>query len=55
MKKCCTFAGHSTAPDALKSELIAAVTDLIYNKGVTTFYVGNHGKFDALSAGTVRR
>jgi uncharacterized phage-like protein YoqJ len=52
--KSCTFAGHSTAPDTLKSELVAAVTDLIENKGVTTFYVGNHGRFDALSASAVR-
>ena len=52
--KSCTFAGHSTAPDTLKSELIAAVTDLIKNKSVTTFYVGNHGRFDALSASAVR-
>lgn len=27
---------------------------MIENKGVTTFYVGNHGRFDALSAGAVR-
>ena len=52
--KSCTFAGHSTAPDTLKSELIAAVTDLIKNKSVTTFYVGNHGRFDSLSASAVR-
>ena len=52
--KSCTFAGHSTAPDTLKSELVAAVTELIENKGVTTFYVGNHGRFDALSASAVR-
>ena len=52
--KCCTFAGHSNAPDTLKNELIAAVTDLIDNKGVTTFYVGNHGRFDAMSASAVR-
>lgn len=52
--KSCTFAGHSTAPETLKNELIAAVTDLIENQGVTTFYVGNHGRFDSLSASAVR-
>ncbi len=54
MSKCCTFAGHSTAPDTLKSELITVVTDLVDNKGVSTFYVGNHGRFDAMSASAVR-
>ncbi|MBQ6265445.1 MAG: DUF1273 domain-containing protein [Clostridia bacterium] len=54
MSKCCTFAGYSTTADTLKSELIVAVTDLIDNKGVSTFYVGNHGRFDALSASAFR-
>jgi len=52
--KCCTFAGHRTASDTLKNELIAVVFDLIENRGVTTFYVGNNGRFDALSVGAVR-
>ncbi len=54
MSKCCTFAGHGNAPDTLKSELITVVTNLVVNKGVNTFYIGNHGRFDALSASAVR-
>ena len=53
MEKCCTFAGHRTAPDTLKNELIKSVADLV-EQGVTTFYVGNNGNFDALSASAVR-
>lgn len=53
-KFCCTFAGHSTAPDCIKEELIDCIEDLVKNKNVTTFFVGNHGNFDAISASAVR-
>ncbi len=53
--KCCTFAGHSNAPESVKSELIKAVYDLIEKENVTTFYVGSHGNFDGMSASAVRK
>lgn len=53
-KKCCTFAGHRTAPYSVENELMPVLCDLIENKGVTAFYVGNHGAFDRICAGAVR-
>lgn len=52
--KCCTFAGHSNAPDSVKPELLKTISDLIEKENVTTFYVGSHGNFDGMSAGAVR-
>lgn len=54
-KKYCTFAGHSIISDDIEDCLFQAVCDLIENKSVTAFYVGNHGNFDGMSAGAVRR
>lgn len=42
----CTFFGHSDAPDTIKQALHDALVDLIENYGVSSFYVGNNGKFD---------
>lgn len=53
-KKSCTFAGHRTAPSSITNELKDAICKLIENCGVTTFYVGNNGSFDHLSAAAVR-
>lgn len=44
----CTFFGHRTAPEKVKSILLSALVDLIENNGVNIFYVGNHGGFDAM-------
>lgn len=43
-----TFFGHSRIPQAIKPLLIRTVVDLIVNKGVNEFYVGNHGAFDGM-------
>ncbi|MCQ2451103.1 MAG: hypothetical protein MJ080_03915 [Clostridia bacterium] len=44
----CTFFGHRTAPDSIRPLLHNTLIDLIENKGVHTFYVGNQGGFDFL-------
>ena len=42
----CAFIGHKDAPDSVLVSLREEVKKLI-EKGVSTFYVGNHGKFDS--------
>ena len=44
----CTFFGHRECPDSVKVKLREALTDLIVNHDVDTFYVGNQGRFDAI-------
>ncbi len=44
----CTFFGHRTAPDSIRPILHNTLIDLIENKGVDTFYVGNQGGFDSM-------
>ena len=50
MQKTCAFLGNSEIieTDALKSKIRQAITDLIKNKGVSTFYVGIKGQFETL-------
>ncbi len=42
----CTFFGHRDTPQQVNPILRAVLTDLIENKNVNMFYVGNHGNFD---------
>ncbi len=42
----CTFFGHANAPDEAISTLRLTLIDLIENKDVNLFYVGNNGNFD---------
>lgn len=44
----CTFFGHRDTPEAIEPILYATLVDLIENKNVDSFYVGNHGMFDSL-------
>lgn len=44
----CTFFGHRNAPKEIKPTLMSALIDLIENKNVLNFYVGNQGSFDQL-------
>ena len=44
----CTFFGHRDAPDAVRPLLREVLTDLIERQHVTSFYVGNQGRFDAM-------
>lgn len=50
----CTFFGHRDCPDSVEPELLAAIENLITEKNVRTFYVGNHGNFDRLTASLLR-
>lgn len=43
----CTFFGHSDCYGLDESVLKGAVEALIH-KGINTFYVGNHGRFDSM-------
>ncbi len=44
----CTFFGHANAPEELTSTLRLTLIDLIENKNVNLFYVGNNGNFDSM-------
>lgn len=44
----CTFFGHRAIPKNIENELQIVLIDLIKNKDVNLFYVGNNGDFDAL-------
>lgn len=45
----CTFFGHRDAPLSLRESLKSKITELILQRGVDLFYVGNHGQFDAMA------
>lgn len=42
----CTFFGHKDTPKEIEPILRSALVDLIENKNVLKFYVGNNGSFD---------
>lgn len=42
----CTFFGHKDTPKEIELTLKSTIIDLIKNKNVCNFYVGNHGNFD---------
>ena len=44
----CTFFGHRECPDSVKPVLRDAIVELITNRGVDLFYVGNQGRFDTI-------
>lgn len=46
--KACTFFGHRDAPDTLKSSIKEKISELIIERGVERFYIGNHGRFDSI-------
>ena len=43
-----TFFGHKDTPKEIEPTLWTTLVDLIENKNVTVFYVGNNGNFDAM-------
>ncbi len=45
----CTFFGHSNTPYTIKATLKTILIDLIENKKVNMFYVGNEGSFDRMA------
>ena len=44
----CTFFGHKDTPKETEPTLRSTLIDLIENKNVTVFYVGNNGNFDTM-------
>ncbi len=44
----CTFFGHKDAPSTIKENLMQTIIDLIENKNVDKFYVGNQGNYDRM-------
>ena len=50
----CTFFGHRDAPDTIKPILREKIIDLIENRGVELFYVGNQGAFARTAIGVLR-
>lgn len=50
----CGFCGHSDAPESLRIELKETIADLIREKNVHLFYVGNHGGFDRMVLGVLQ-
>ena len=45
----CTLFGHRDAPEKIKGNLKSILIDLIENKDVNLFYVGNNGAFDSMA------
>ena len=43
-----TFFGHKDTPKEIEATLRTTLIDLIENKNVTVFYVGNNGNFDTM-------
>ena len=50
----CTFFGHRDCPSSVKPKLRAVLIDLIENRSVDMFYVGNKGAFDRLVRSVLR-
>ena len=44
----CSFFGHKDTPKEIESTLRSTLIDLIENKNVKVFYVGNNGNFDTM-------
>ena len=44
----CIFFGHKDTPKEIEPTLRSTLIDLIENKNVTVFYVGNNGNFDTM-------
>ena len=51
----CTFFGHRDVPQPTAFILKKVLADLIQHKNITTFYVGNHGKFDFMVRDTLKK
>ena len=51
----CTFFGHRDCPETIKQKLREVLIDLMTNRGVDMFYVGNQGQFDAYVHNELRK
>ena len=50
----CCFFGHKDTPHSIRGQLEKTLIDLIENKGVDCFLVGNQGSFDAMAQGILK-
>ena len=50
----CTFFGNGNTPTKIKDQLKHILIDLIENKNVNMFYVGNNGNFDHMVRETLK-
>lgn len=50
----CTFFGHRDCPASIRSSLYAVLIRLIETEGVTSFFMGNQGAFDAAVQSVLR-
>ena len=50
----CTFFGHKDTPNKVEPVLRKILIDLIENKNVNEFYVGNNGRFDGMVKSVLR-
>ena len=55
MERSCFLIGHRDASSDIAGALEEAIWDHIRTKGVREFYVGNHGRFDAMAISILRR
>lgn len=53
MYSCCFF-GHRQIRTSITKELKTEIVNLIVNKNVTDFYVGNNGAFDSTVQGVLK-
>ena len=51
----CTFFGHRDTPQEIELILQTVLTDLIEQKQVSSFYVGTHGRFDAMVKSSLKK
>ena len=51
----CTFFGHGDTPSFIEPVLRTTLIDLIENKHVNLFYVGNQGSFDYIAHKTLKQ
>ena len=50
----CAFFGHRDAPSEIRDRIKETVIDLIEERGVTKFYVGNNGNFDRMALSVLK-
>lgn len=50
----CAFFGHRDAPTEIRDKIKEAVINLIEEKDVTEFYVGNNGNFDRMALSVLK-
>ena len=50
----CTFFGHRNCPEEIGLSLESTIIDLIENKDVDMYYVGNQGQFDYMVRKTLK-